>query len=386
MSKIVGIELENFMSIKKAKLVFDDSGIINLKGYNDSGKSAVFRALDVLMTNAHPADQRSFIRHGEDYFRVIVHFDDGVSILRDKYLKGSNLYEMYADGKVIFSTKVGNTLTKVTGVPLEIKEYLGLTETKEGEFLNFRSIYDKLFLVDTSGSENVELLNGVLKIKETSLATTAIKKDISATQSNINSLLAEIEANKLALERYSGLDGGFVSYLEGLDSENNRLSDLCDSLEDLESLVNGYSSLQSEFVTVPEVSGEVVGSLSKLSSLVDDLEDYPEVVSFERIDSDLVGKLFKLVKYQKSVEKLKDEFVDIQRVDLGAIKDIKKLYNLSVNYGEILSLGSRLSSDLESIYSDNEKLQEELLDLGVSVTACSNCNQLVVGVAGHVDL
>lgn len=49
MSKILGLELENFMSIKEAKLVFDETNIINLKGYNDSGKSAITRALDVLM-------------------------------------------------------------------------------------------------------------------------------------------------------------------------------------------------------------------------------------------------------------------------------------------------------------------------------------------------
>ncbi|RKW48284.1 MAG: hypothetical protein D8B41_00145, partial [Porphyromonas sp.] len=52
-SKIVSIELENFMAIKNAILTFDESNIINLKGYNDSGKSAITRALDVLFFNSY---------------------------------------------------------------------------------------------------------------------------------------------------------------------------------------------------------------------------------------------------------------------------------------------------------------------------------------------
>ena len=224
MSKILGLELENFMSIKEAKLVFDETNILNLKGYNDSGKSAITRALDVLLFDSYKRAQKNFITHGEHYFRIKLHFDDGVTIVRDKYLNGSSLYEMYSEGQLIFSTKVGNTLTQVKDVPLEIREYLAMTETSEGNYLNSQSIYDKQFLIQTTGSENVELLNGVLKLKETGLATTAIKNDINQLSSSINGLLADIESIKISLERYEDLDEGFIILLSDLDSKYDEVS------------------------------------------------------------------------------------------------------------------------------------------------------------------
>ena len=42
-SKVVSLKIENFMSIKEGLIEFDDSNIISLCGYNDSGKSAITR-------------------------------------------------------------------------------------------------------------------------------------------------------------------------------------------------------------------------------------------------------------------------------------------------------------------------------------------------------
>ena len=52
-SKIVSIKIENFMSIKNALLEFDESNIISLCGYNDSGKSAITRLLEVMFYNTY---------------------------------------------------------------------------------------------------------------------------------------------------------------------------------------------------------------------------------------------------------------------------------------------------------------------------------------------
>ena len=104
-SKLVSWEVWNFMSLAHAKAEFDEKGIINFKGYNDSGKSAMLTALKVLMCNTNPQKQVGFIQDDKEYFRVLASFDDNVQILRDKYINGQSLYEMYKDGQCIFSTK-----------------------------------------------------------------------------------------------------------------------------------------------------------------------------------------------------------------------------------------------------------------------------------------
>ena len=73
------------LPVGHGKCEFDERNIINLKGYNDSGKSAMLNALKVALCNANPTKQVGFIQDDKDYFRVLVTFSDGVQILRDNY-------------------------------------------------------------------------------------------------------------------------------------------------------------------------------------------------------------------------------------------------------------------------------------------------------------
>ena len=131
-AKIKSIEVFNFMVYKHAKVYYDDSNIINMKGYNNSGKSTMLKALAICFTDMYKRIQTKFIRHGEKYFRIIVEFEDGVSILRDKYITGQSLYEVYKNDECIYTTKAGGKLTKLDGVPQPIQEYLGLCTTSTG--------------------------------------------------------------------------------------------------------------------------------------------------------------------------------------------------------------------------------------------------------------
>ena len=164
-SRLLSWEVFNFMSVEHAICEFDDSNIVNIKGYNDSGKSAMLRALDVLFSNMKPTKQIDFIQDGKEYFRIVANFSDGVSILRDKYINGQSLYEMWKDNNCIFSTKKGNALTKVTEVPQPIRDYLCIV-SYEDIVLNSRSCFEKQLGVQTTGSENYKLFNTVLKSEE----------------------------------------------------------------------------------------------------------------------------------------------------------------------------------------------------------------------------
>ena len=87
-SRITEIKVANLATLKNAKFVFDESGILNIKGYNDSGKSALLQGIAMNLINLIPRVQSKFIRHGADFFRVSISFDDGIEIIRDKYING----------------------------------------------------------------------------------------------------------------------------------------------------------------------------------------------------------------------------------------------------------------------------------------------------------
>lgn len=385
-SKILGLELENFMAIKDAKLLFDESNIINLKGYNDSGKSAITRALDVLLFDSYKRAQKNFITHGEHYFRIKLHFDDGVTIVRDKYLNGSSLYEMYSDGELVFSTKVGNTLTQVKDVPQEIKDYLAMTETSEGKFLNSQSIYDKQFLIQTTGSENVELLNGVLKLKETGLATTNIKNDINELSSSINGLLADIESIKISLERYEGLDEGFLILLSELDSKYDEVDAKYSKLCIIWDLYEERSNLVENAPEVPLVDYFRYLSLVSLNKSSRELHDMVDLPVVDLIDSKMFVQLYKIRDLQNSYKNISTSILEVPTVDFGMLSKLNNLWNNFSNFVEISSVCSRLSAKKESLEKESQNIESYAIENGISISRCDNCGSLVQGVAGHVHV
>lgn len=386
MSKILGLELENFMSIKEAKLVFDETNILNLKGYNDSGKSAITRALDVLLFDSYKRAQKNFITHGEHYFRIKLHFDDGVTIVRDKYLNGSSLYEMYSEGQLIFSTKVGNTLTQVKDVPLEIREYLAMTETSEGNYLNSQSIYDKQFLIQTTGSENVELLNGVLKLKETGLATTAIKNDINQLSSSINGLLADIESIKISLERYEDLDEGFILLLSELDGKYDEVERKYNQLIDVENLLSDMVELPLGIPDLPLIDGGLYASLLGVASSVGELAKIKDIPTVDVISYNSYVELLKLAELQKSYKNVNTCILDIPLIDFGRLNMLKILGNSFKEFADISNTISSLTERSVELENESLQIQEYARENGISISKCDNCGALVQGIAGHVHV
>lgn len=386
MSKILGLELENFMSIKEAKLVFDETNILNLKGYNDSGKSAITRALDVLLFDSYKRAQKNFITHGEHYFRIKLHFDDGVTIVRDKYLNGSSLYEMYSEGQLVFSTKVGNTLTQVKDVPLEIREYLAMTETSEGNYLNSQSIYDKQFLIQTTGSENVELLNGVLKLKETGLATTAIKNDINQLSSSINGLLADIESIKISLERYEDLDEGFILLLSDLDSKYDEVERKYNQLVEVEDLLSDMAELPLGIPDLPLIDGGFYSSLLGVVSSVEELAKIKDIPTVDVISYNSYLELLELAELQKSYKNVNTYILDIPIIDFGRLNTLKILGNSFKELVDISNIISSLTERSEELGNESLQIQEYARENGISISKCDNCGALVQGIAGHVHV
>lgn len=262
-------EVYNFMSIAHGKCEFDESGIINLKGYNDSGKSAMLRALDVLFYNIRPNSQINFIKDDTDYFRIVAHFEDGVTIFRDKYINGQSLYEMYKDDELIYTTKVNGVLSKVSEVPEPIKVYLGLL-MHDGMMLNSRSCFEKQFLVQTSGSENYKMLNSVLKSEELATAAELINNDKNKLASDISSLDAQLTSYKTLYEDGRYITGGMVDYLEEHNKDIDHLTEKQSSL----SQMKYYDENLKEIVVYDEVqsiSPEHLSFLLKIRSLVSEV-------------------------------------------------------------------------------------------------------------------
>ena len=370
-SKIKEVEVFNFMSFKHARLVFDETNILNLKGYNDSGKSAILRAVVVCLTDMYKRAQNKYIRYGADYFRVVVTFDDGISIMRDKYMNGQSLYEMYKDGKCIYTTKQGNRLTRIEGVPKTISDYLGLCVTENG-CLNYQSCSDRLLLVETTGSENYQELNSVLKSNEISRATALINSDRNEMNSKMIEMENEFNSNKAVLQSRSDVD----DYIIGLVQEREEFSELIVGMEkDLEA-IKGTLSAMKDVKQIPEVPEIETGRLSDIERLVDTVGKLEKVQVLPKVDKIEIGRLSSVRGLAEMLSELSgvERIPKVEVVDVDRAKDIMSILETMKRCSElpeklpvveqVNKVNAEKYDDLVKIIKEMQEMEKGMMTLG----------------------
>lgn len=373
-SRLLWWQVENFMSIEKGKCEFDDRNILNLKGYNDSGKSSMLTALKVLLNNSHPTKQVEFIQDGKDYFRILACFDDGVMILRDKYVNGQSLYEMYKDGQVIFSTKQKNgALASIKGVPEPIQQYLGLI-TYEDTLLNARACFEKQIGVQTTGSENYKMFNTVLKSEEIAVASAMLNNDKNKLVTDINGVENDLRANK---EFINGRDKISMEMIQYLKSHDKALDDAEMQSVHLNEISKINQSLNG-VVIYPEVSRiDDMSELVTILSLRDSLADIKVTPEVKPIDNSEVNELM-------NIKSLADNFASVESINIPELTTIKTeqltailgIQTLVQNLSEVTGLVDENEKCLENNALALEELQTKLQELGVSYVRCPSCGNL----------
>lgn len=195
------VRVQNFQSIEDATIVID--GLTVITGTNNSGKTAVMRAIRGVFTNA-PAGP--LVRHGCAHLTVTLTFDDGTVIKWEKGWekpgqKGKTINQYTINGKQIAT--VGR------GVPPEV-EALGVREINAASDRVWPQVADQhtgnLFLVDRPGSAVAEALSDVERVGKLTAALKASEKDRRAATSELKVRYKDVETHKQSVERYDGLD------------------------------------------------------------------------------------------------------------------------------------------------------------------------------------
>lgn len=381
-SRLLSWEVWNFMSIQHAKCEFDEKNIINLKGYNDSGKSAMLTALKVLLTNTNPNKQVEFIQDGADYFRIIAVFDDGIMILRDKYINGQSLYEMYRGNEVLYSTKQKNgALSKVTAVPEPIAEYLGLI-TYEDTCLNARACFEKQIGVQTTGSENYKMFNTVLKSEEIASAAAMLNNDKNKLISDINTVEAEINANKSILGVGQYITSEMINYLKEhdsiLDSADLQLSN-ANHIVEINNAINSIVILPE----LAEIDNTELRDLELISNLYNQLciiSVLPEMPLIDTTQLDLLSKINGLKSTLASVIITPS----VPTIDLEQLKELEIIRNIVREYNECCDIIKEDDEKLEVNKQLVVQLEKELADSGVNYVKCPGCGHIFNPDEAHV--
>lgn len=398
MNKIESIHIENFMSIENATIRFDDSNILSLCGYNDSGKSAVIRLIDIMFYNAYTNEQVHYIKDGADYFKCILTFTDGVDYERVKTQTGSSIFILRKDGNTIFDNRKGSQIINTDGVPKVISDYLGVIKDEyTKEELNVRRCTDKLFLIETTGGDNYKILNTILQSDKLAETSTTLNVDKNKLQSEIvmrynqlSALKDERDRTRVATQQSIDTVEQSVTVLEEMNSKSKGVATLKDLRHTIKSTI-----IPDEIPIIDLLQ------VSSLKSMVDTYQTTKQVIptAIETVDTDRLNHLTCIKSLLSSVNQpisMEVSTVDIDKylsiIGLKGVAErasLKVPKELEVIDTDRLSVLSTLTSSLQHLKNLDQNLQiisAELNEVEQSLkdfandndlTICSNCGAVV---------
>lgn len=190
---MIKVRIQNFQSIEDAELEID--GFTVITGPNNSGKSAVMRAVRGVFTNA-PAGP--LVRHGAKHLSVGIAFPDGNTVLWEK---GGKLNRYTLNGKEL--NGVGR------GVPPEVAA-LGVSEIKAASDRVWPQIAEQftgsLFLVNRPGSVIAEALSDVDRVGTLTEALRLSESDRRSGASELKVRRKDLQTQRDHAALYEGLD------------------------------------------------------------------------------------------------------------------------------------------------------------------------------------
>ena len=320
------VTVKNFQSIEDATL--DVEAFTAVTGPNNSGKSALFRAIFGIFSNTRGA---RFVRNGADFCSVKIEFPDGKSVTWEK---GPKVNRYYIGDRLI--DKVGQT------VPDEVLE-LGIAPMEAGGRELWPQVapqFDgQLFLVNQPGTVLAEALADMNRVG-------MLNEALRLSQSDRRTQSGELKVRETDLLK---LESNLTSY-EGLDT-------VLATVHDAEGLEKIHDSLAQEFETVRGVKDRREMALDVLHSL-----DGVRLLSIPSQEV-LCSKFDGLSEDVTSVKLLRRRLKDIRVIltSLGGVRELsldvktedrtKKLATAVEFVTSLSARWDRAKDDLETLQS-----------------------------------
>lgn len=285
----------------------------------------------------------------------------------------------------LFSTakrgaKGGLIYEKVNEVPEPIANYL-----KMGTFfingktasLNYGNRYDPLLLVSTSGADNAQAVNSVMRNEEMTAAYKLLNADNNQLTATINqedyaySQLASMYLDK------AGISQVLYDQLKSFSEQVNKQEEF---LEFIDSVVSNVTTV-SDIVIPPEVETintsllEDIVSTEELVTKLNSIRVPPEVDAitgadtFEQIN-DAIDNLNKVEAIRVPPE--------VTTINVDSINTIREAGSNLQHLGKLDKAIAEVESKSEKLNSERDAFISALESRGYIITVCENCGELSV--------
>jgi exonuclease SbcC len=279
------LELQNFQSHEHSILEFDP-GVNVIVGQTDSGKTAIFRALELVIRNKPGGDAYRSYWGGDTNVILTV---DGVDVVRHKS-KGDNMYAVGDDEYRAFGASV----------PDAVAEILNFGE------VNIQKQMDPPYLISSSAGEVAAHFNRVAHLDQIDIGL----KNVQAGLRKLNSKKEEtdemLEQQEQELKQYAYLDK-FEAKLEVLESLQERKERLIQQhartnklIKLIETTSQSILTLES-FLRLEESVNTVVQALAQLKALKDQRETLQNRIDRIRAINEKIKELKGLTALEDTV-------------------------------------------------------------------------------------
>ena len=375
---IKNVTLTNFQKHKSLEVEFD-KGVNVIIGGTDIGKTAIFRAIRWCLFNRPSGDK--YINRKATFMRVVVTFDDGLKIVRERGTK-ENFYEAYDEFE--------NRIIHLEGFGVgPIDSIVNLHGMKEVDFLGEKQNLNlcqqselPFFLGETPTSKAV-VIGKIAKTEKIDLAVKNISSDIRERQAlykekrrkiiDINKQLAEIKGLK-SMENAIKSAQKFVDKAKELEIKRNKISEIVNDLnnkkqrliefnkviewgDDLEELVKIIDESQALLSS----SNKIRKTNDKLNKNLDRIKSINEVIELkdviELLDND-INSIAKLMDKSNSIDSVLKKINNLQ----SRYDEMKNLIDKEEEINELANLitqMSELKTSFGNIKAKNDELEKQ---------------------------
>ena len=271
------VKIKDFQSIEKADL--EINGFTVITGKNNSGKSAVQRAIRGVFQNARG---NSFVRHGATHCEVSLDFEDGNSVTWKKGKK---------ENKYIINGKEYDKVGAKTPAPLEDFLVQPITAGGREIWSQFAPQFTgQVFLLNDTGSVLAEAISDVERVQTLNNAMKKSEKDKRSASGVLKVRKTDEKAVQSELEQYAGLNtlGLLIDTIESLEAKIEKIEQMIGALS---SFVSKRDALISEITQLTGVTSVKSPDTTDLVRVSEDLKSLCSLLSQYEISSDTVLSL-----------------------------------------------------------------------------------------------
>ena len=292
------LKIKNFQSHHDTELDIKENAINVIVGESDSGKSGIFRVVELLVCN----------RPSGDKYRTHNTRKTEVEWKEVKRVKSASVSQYEVDGEIYKALR--------TDVPRQVTEKLKLSS------INLRSQHEPYFMLTETPGQRARAMNELADLGLIDYTASALKGQERLNSQQITAKTTDLETKQKQVDA--------LSWAVEADKD----------LFTIESYQRSYEILEVELAKLDKLVTQLLELETKLSNFPDlDAEQFDHYIDWLKQNdySELESKLDKLAEYEEDLRLCPDPSQDIDKISSIQIVDYSGLETALTKLAEIES-------------------------------------------------